>query len=165
MVQMGKSQCLSDREFPEFFKTHLTFDSIGFLRGVMGHLKQGARFADRGCILFLSSYNYHEVVLFQKAWSTRSGPRRISLHYHNVPYKQSVPVKRKTCFPEAIKEVVTHIHNRNTKMYVYDYSNQPNSSHKNFLWVLFFCEWFNTLEIMSSAGHSEGQVKIRQWLV
>ena len=34
---MGLSQCLSDREFPEFYKTILTFDPIGFLRGVMGH--------------------------------------------------------------------------------------------------------------------------------
>ena len=37
MVQMGLSQCLSDREFPEFFKTLLTFDPIGSLRGVMGN--------------------------------------------------------------------------------------------------------------------------------
>ena len=37
---MRKSQCLSDREFPEFFKTHLTFDPSGFFRGVMGHLKK-----------------------------------------------------------------------------------------------------------------------------
>ena len=36
---MGKSQCLSEREFPEFFKTPLTFDPTGFLRGVMGHFK------------------------------------------------------------------------------------------------------------------------------
>ena len=40
MVQMGQSQCLSDREFPEFCKTPLTFDPSGFLREVMGHLKK-----------------------------------------------------------------------------------------------------------------------------
>ena len=34
---MRKSQCLSEREFPEFFKTLLTFDPIGFFRGLMGY--------------------------------------------------------------------------------------------------------------------------------
>ena len=59
--------------------------------------------------VFLSSYNYHEMVLFLKGVirSTRPGPRRISLHYHNVPYKQTGPVKRKTCFPIVLKEVET----------------------------------------------------------
>ena len=41
MVQMGQSQCLSDREFPEFCKTPLTFDPSGIMREVMGHLKKG----------------------------------------------------------------------------------------------------------------------------
>ena len=39
MVQM-KSQCLSNREFPEFYKTPLTLNLSGIIRGVMGHLNK-----------------------------------------------------------------------------------------------------------------------------
>ena len=34
LVQIQKSQCLSDREFPEFFKTHPTFILNPILRPV-----------------------------------------------------------------------------------------------------------------------------------
>ena len=44
MVQIGKFQCLSTREFPELFETPLNFNPSGFFRQVMHHLKKVTNF-------------------------------------------------------------------------------------------------------------------------
>ena len=62
MVQIEQSQCLLDREFPEFFKTLLTFDPSGFLRGVMGHFKSLKK--RRGLQNGAVSYN-HKCIIFE----------------------------------------------------------------------------------------------------
>ena len=57
--------------------------------------------------IHLHSYDYHEMVRFQKGVINQTCAQT---DQSSLPYKQTGPVKRKTCFPEAIKEVVICIY-------------------------------------------------------
>ena len=47
-----KSWCLSDREFPKFFKTPLTFNPSVILKAVIANQTQATSFALVGCKCF-----------------------------------------------------------------------------------------------------------------